>query len=186
MDAILNETDKTHIRDRIRKLAPTPAPSPAPVVVAPPVLEPKKRDHIATVFLGTVMFLLSIVLMLGVIDKLKAKYPTEEFDYAYNEQQYQQESVVPDTRDTSRIFDDVEKLKAVAKQQSHQLWVLSLQGNQNAAVSKHMDAEFHKGRFSNRFVLIQENWKLDKNPDTIQFSEESLKRLQDHINVPKN
>lgn len=199
MEAKLSEENKNYynevlginykdIREKLKKLQNTTPPVQQSTLMA---VKPKKnyfatakKNHFMTIFLGTVMFLLSLMLMFLVVSKLNSTFASElpvqeqPQPYVYSEKpEYTPSPVAPDNN--SR---DIEKLKASVKQLSHQVWVLSVQGNQNAAVVKQMDTEFHNGKYAPRFVYIQENWKLDHKPDAIRFDEEGLKRLQEYLN----
>lgn len=170
----LNEQDRNRIKEQLIKFKIAPIPQ--------NVQNVQKLDtsntQFMTIFLSAVMILLTVAMMVlfvfkdGINKSLESPIPivTNNFE---------REVQVADTT----LTEDVEKLKTVVNQLSHQIWMLGLQANQNTAVAKHIARNEHANKYADRYVVINRNWGLDKIPDSIKFSEGDLEKLKKHLDA---
>ena len=179
------EIIKRHIVDR-RGMKATPATQP---VARKAIQKKSSSGGVATRFLAMVMFLLSFVIIGMMVLKTNGHFDNmanaQPQPYA---QPYQEQNRIPETYPDDNYYEpevvpdeSVAELKTKVNRLSYKMWLLSLQANQNASLNKETDRQFHKGERADRYVYIQEDWKLDKKPDNIKFSDEDLERLQAHV-----
>ena len=180
----LNEQDRNRIKEQLMKFKIGSAPIP----ITSTAIVHKEKDQFMTVFLSTVMVLLTVVMMILFALKVKPNKPLqspipitqiteEKFDDVENVGEKVEEAVV------KKDAEDLQKLKVAVNQLSHQIWMLGLQGNQNTAINKQIDREERSGKYADRYVVVNRSWGLDKKPDSINFSEDDLKKLQEHLNL---
>lgn len=70
-------------------------------------------------------------------------------------------------------LDAIEKSDAIW---NHRLWLLSIAYNENANIAKSMDKKYFN--VDNRFMTVNENWKIDRIPETMITTPEQKQMLQ--------
>lgn len=135
-----------------------------------PCKKAKDNNSIFTIFLTTIMLALSIVVAYSLFFKDDAliQTPTQKIV-----------PLAPDVvlpTDVHVLRETVNRLAAQNKRMADQLWLLGLQGNQNAVMLKLANPEN-----ANRVVQLTEDWKLNKKPDSVKIKDTHLPKLNEFI-----
>jgi hypothetical protein len=151
-------------------------------------LEPKEKKGFLTLFLGCCILVLSVAIfvamatkgrmaeaMVGSVESAERivieKEPIQNSAYATKAE------VERGFTDLNKRLDDINKIIAVW---SHRVWLLGVAHNENVNIKQRMDHQY-TGVLDSGYIVFDENWKLNRMPQTLQFSDDQKEEIRKSV-----
>lgn len=77
----------------------------------------------------------------------------------------------------AKVNDRLDKSTTRMDLWSHRIWLLAVANNENVALRKKQEAQY-PGVVENRYIFFDENWKINRFPDSMELTEKQKQDLQ--------
>lgn len=185
-----------NIRQRVLAAMPTPAVEQAPPepVFQAACVTPKKEPNNSLLAIIAAALGCGIVVMTlatAFVMAKKGSVPPEEMSRIEDRRQPQFDSVRPPQMGnftTKAEFDAAmssfnQRLAQLTTRMDHhqkRIWLLAVANNENVYVQQQVEAKHH-GQSDPRYIVFDENWKLNRMPDNMMMDQDQQDRLKDNI-----
>jgi hypothetical protein len=151
-------------------------------------LEPKEKKGFLTLFLGCCILVLSVATLVAMATKGRmaeamvglvepAEHIIIEKEPIKNPAYATKTDVERGFIDLNKRLDDMNKIIAVW---SHRVWLLGVAHNENVNIKQRMDYQYNCVRDSG-YIVFDENWKLNRMPQTLQFSDDQKEEIRKSV-----